>query len=248
MDAEEEEEEDVEEQWQDDLLEEFDGIRTKHKIKDWMCKWVVRNYAFELPDVPKESKYLKVRYGFDEPVLPLGLAGETFSHVFGTNTSAFEVFVLKRKIMGPCWLRLQDVMIGNATPTSWCKLEVRVDEPKAVSTFSDSDTSAPKEMPPLNIMSLSLRTITNVKANKKEILAASARTWAGYSLDDTRSLEKVPSTLHTFVRALGSKFPDGFEKLARASRTKLTAIKFERGLLNALLGEFPFNAHCRSTS
>ena len=27
--------------------------------------------------------------------------------IFGTNTSAFELLVLKRKIMGPCWLQIK---------------------------------------------------------------------------------------------------------------------------------------------
>ena len=34
-------------------------------------------------------------------------SGKTFSRVFGTNTSAFELLVLKRKIMGPCWLQIK---------------------------------------------------------------------------------------------------------------------------------------------
>lgn len=37
-------------------------------------------------------------------MLPMNLKGRTYSRVFGTNTSAFELFVLKRKIIGPCWL------------------------------------------------------------------------------------------------------------------------------------------------
>jgi DNA polymerase alpha subunit A len=39
--------------------------------------------------------------------------GPTFSHVFGTNTSAFELLVVKRKIMGPCWLEMQGVEIKD---------------------------------------------------------------------------------------------------------------------------------------
>ena len=35
-------------------------------------------------------------------------SGPTFSHVFGTNTSAFELFAIKRRIMGPGWLNIKD--------------------------------------------------------------------------------------------------------------------------------------------
>ncbi|KDN44709.1 hypothetical protein K437DRAFT_274495 [Tilletiaria anomala UBC 951] len=232
--------EEEEEPWQDEVFDEFDSIRSQHGINSFISSWVVRDYAFELSDVPRESKYLKVRYGFDEPALPFDISGNTFSRVFGTNTSAFELFVLKRRIMGPCWLKLESASINTGTPISWCKLELTVDEPKSVSTFSDSDSLAPKETPPLNVMSLSLRTVVNVKENKKEILCASARTWINYGIEDTTPLEKVPSSLHTFVRALGAKFPSGFEQMSRMSKTKMVAIKYERGLLNALL------AHIRS--
>jgi hypothetical protein len=46
--------------------------------------------------------------------LPTDLSGNTFSHVLGTNTSAFEMFVVKRKIMGPCWLEIKDCQLSAA--------------------------------------------------------------------------------------------------------------------------------------
>lgn len=51
---------------------------------------------------------MKVLYSYDQPQLPFNCSGKTFGRVFGTNTSAFELFVLKRKIMGPCWLNIQE--------------------------------------------------------------------------------------------------------------------------------------------
>ncbi|MCO5594651.1 hypothetical protein L7F22_048684 [Adiantum nelumboides] len=93
--------------------EEFEAIKEKKGIKNTMCKWVKRKYAFELPGVPSEADYLKVRYGFDEPVLPLNVEGSTIERVFGTNTNAFELFVVKNGIMGPCWLNVK-----NVTPIS----------------------------------------------------------------------------------------------------------------------------------
>ena len=42
------------------------------------------------------------------PQLPQDLKGETFSHVFGTNTSSLELFLMNRKIKGPCWLEVKN--------------------------------------------------------------------------------------------------------------------------------------------
>ena len=51
--------------------------------------------------------------GDEKRMLPLDLKGETFSHVFGTNTSAFEIFVLEHKIMGPSWLKINNATVGT---------------------------------------------------------------------------------------------------------------------------------------
>ena len=48
------------------------------------------------------------------PELDRHLTGHTFSHVLGSRFSPLELFVLKRKLMGPCWLT-----IHNATPAKF---------------------------------------------------------------------------------------------------------------------------------
>lgn len=53
------------------------------------------------------------------PQLPSGLKGSTFSHVFGTNTSSLEHFLLSRKIRGPCWLDVK-------TPRELCVQELNL--------------------------------------------------------------------------------------------------------------------------
>lgn len=49
------------------------------------------------------------------PQLPQDLKGETFSHVFGTNTSSLELFLMNRKIKGPCWLEVKNPRKENFT-------------------------------------------------------------------------------------------------------------------------------------
>lgn len=59
----------------------------RHKILRFTSKRVTRKYSFELASVPHESEYLQVRYSTDYPAPLAGDKGQTFSHVFGTNTS-----------------------------------------------------------------------------------------------------------------------------------------------------------------
>lgn len=55
-----------------------------------------------LPILPHPPPRPQAKYR----ALPANASGLTFSHVFGTNTSSVERFVLSQQIKGPCWLAL----------------------------------------------------------------------------------------------------------------------------------------------
>lgn len=66
-----------------------------------------------------------------EPELPSDLTGSNFSKIFGTQTSSMELFLCKRRIMGPCWLTVRNFRPTD-TQISWCQVEVSVDDMKSV--------------------------------------------------------------------------------------------------------------------
>ncbi|KAH9072265.1 DNA polymerase alpha catalytic subunit [Lactarius deliciosus] len=192
------------------VWKDFDQVRKKAGIKGWKAKFVKRKYAFGEPGVPREeTQWLKVVYGFDESQIPANVTSPTFSRIFGCNTSAFELLVLKRKIMGPCWLQIKQPHV-EYKGVSWCKFEVTVTDPKDINPFPETDLNAPRETPPLTIASLSIRTIVNHQENIREIVCATARIWSNTQLDDPTPPEALPCTVHTLVRPLG-RFPPGFE-------------------------------------
>ena len=51
-------------------------------------------------------------------------------------------------------------------------------DPKDINPFPETDHDAPKDMPPLTVMSLSVRTVVNHKENKREVVCATARVWS----------------------------------------------------------------------
>lgn len=189
--------------------------------------------------------------------MPSNTEGATFSKIFGTNTSAFELLVLKRKIMGPCWLEIKGCIRKTVDPVcisislcvmdsstdlrfeqaSWCRLEVKVDDPKNVNPFPETDQNAPKDIPPLTVMSLAVRTIVNHEANNQEILAVTTSVWETYNIDDPTPPEKIYHTPYTIVRPLGDKFPPNFEQRCRNERQMATA-RGEREMLNYVLNIF----------
>lgn len=227
---------------EDEIYDEFEELSAKHGIKGFLSKWVTRKYAFEQAGVPAESNYMKIRYGFDEPQLPFDFKGKTFSKAFGTNTSPFELLVVKRRIFGPSWLKISNASLAEgSTPISWCKMEVSIDDPKDISPISDADTTSPRETPPLTVMSIAIRTVVNHKENKQELVAVSARTWTDHQIEDPTPPEQLPCSVFTAVRPLGTMFPPGFEAEARKGRIKIHTLKYERMLLNALLAQI-YNA------
>lgn len=65
------------------------------------CVWL-RWYVVHLG-----NKYMTPMGIRTEPAIDSESSGKSFARVFGTNTSAFELLVVKRKIMGPCWLQIK---------------------------------------------------------------------------------------------------------------------------------------------
>jgi DNA polymerase alpha subunit A len=96
-------------------LQEFSTLSERYKILKFKSMQVIKHYAFDKPDVPEMSECLEVRYAADLPALPSDLVGKTFSHVFGTNTSALETFLLDRKIKGPSWLDVSGAQVRQFT-------------------------------------------------------------------------------------------------------------------------------------
>jgi DNA polymerase alpha subunit A len=170
-----------------------------------------------------------------EPQLSPDVVGETFSHVFGSNTALFEQFVLWKGIKGPCWLKIKDADFGAIKNASHAKLEVLAEHPNMISPMSDSDNM---DAPPLTLMSVAMRTVFNAKDNKQEILAISARIYENISLSDTTPADKLPCRTFTLIRPNGTAFPLGFEKLANdRKRGLIKLMKQESEILAFFLAQ-----------
>nr|POE94229.1 dna polymerase alpha catalytic subunit [Quercus suber] len=214
-----------------DVYQEVDSLMSRFKVNMHKIKPCSRKYAFELANIPKEADYLKVLYPYDKVALPQDITGETFSHVFGTNTALFEQFVLWKNIMGPCWLRIENADFNVVNNASWCKLELQVSRPSSITTLGESDNL---EAPPLTLMSLVLRTTMNTKENKNEIFLASLRIYENVSLTDTTPADKMPSRSITIMRPNG-EYPVGFKLDADKHKGEIKMERNENALLAVLL-------------
>ncbi|KAF8659922.1 hypothetical protein HU200_058146 [Digitaria exilis] len=85
-------------------------------VSNFVMTPVKRNYAFERTDLPNGEQYvLKINYPYKDPALPADLRGEYFHTLLGTNNSALELFLIKRKIKGPSWLSVSKFVTRPST-------------------------------------------------------------------------------------------------------------------------------------
>ena len=177
------------------------------------CKLVKRKYAFEHGDIPrKETEYLKVvytaRHGFPSPKQCLG--GKNIERIFGAGSSCLELFLLKRKLMGPCWITVKNPRTISES-VSWCSVEVGVENPKFVVKIPSHE--APPN-PYLISMCVSMKTAVNPATHLHEIVALSALVHTKVDAEADTLLDPKLMKRFTIVRQLGmscgNHFPSTF--------------------------------------
>lgn len=224
---------------------EFDALRKKNGISSFNSKLVTRKYAFELDNVPAESEYLKVVYPYSEPELPLECKGKSYSHIFGAKTRALEMFLLKRKFMGPSWIKITDARL-ESSKISWCKVECTINDPKLIKIITD-EPGAPKSAPPLVIMSLALRTVMNHSKNSNEIVGCTGLIYDNgiffiISVNIDGATAELNGTRFTAIRQLTDvPLPVGLNDALKKQRTKVDVLPSERALLSFLIAHIHRN-------
>ncbi|KAJ1969756.1 DNA-directed DNA polymerase alpha catalytic subunit pol1 [Dispira parvispora] len=218
-----------------DVYQELQAMFAASRISRWRSKAVTRKYAFELPNVPAETTYLKVPYPYREPPFKGPLEGRTYSHVFGAHTSALETLITKRRMMGPCWLKIQGVTL-HAPQVSWCQLEAVVSDTKHVTPMEDSDPLKPNCPPPLTVMTINLKTLVSAKKTSKEIIVANLLINRQVNCDTSVDIRELPSEQRTVVRALpGGVLPPGLGPALDKQKVAVTRVHSENELLNFII-------------
>ncbi|PVZ99583.1 hypothetical protein BB558_004382 [Smittium angustum] len=230
-----------------EVHKELESIMNNYKIREFASKPTQRKYAFEEPGIPADTEYLKVVYGFDSPQLPIDIAGEKIEKVFGTTYSAHELLFLKRRMMGPCWIRISGIQ-KLSPKLSWCRQEYYIDNPKMIQVLTDDECIKCKhpKVPKLCVASISIKTILNVKKNSNEIVAASFMCIPELDIESTHPITEAKSEQIVVVRQLeGVPFPVDFERLATQNSSKaiearggqnIKVAKTERELLSFVIG------------
>ena len=194
--------------------------------QSFRVKSVKRRYAFECGSVPRETlDYMKVVYsakhGVPSPAQRQG--GKTYEKIFGASSSCIELFLLKRKLMGPCWIRIKNPKCSSDV-TSWCRIEVAVENPKFIVKVPQ-DEVAP--IPLLTSMCLSMKTAVNPATHVHEIVSLSALIHTKVDSEAETEVNFSAMRRFTYVRQLGlscgSGYPSVFPHDMNSELKKFTA-------------------------
>jgi DNA polymerase alpha subunit A len=217
-----------------EVAKELLQVRKRYEITTWMSKPCERSYCFERTDIPRgKNKFLKIKYPCKFSRLPDNLQGRTFSAIMGTQASTLETFLIKRKIMGPCWL-----VIKNAQPStkllSWCKQEYVVSGPDSVKVAPGNQAPPP----PVVVLSLELVTILNQVDQHNEVVMASAIVHDSVRIDGPTDRPEQKYRSFSVVRRLdGVQFPLDFADVVQQKQYRIEVCQNERALLNFLLSK-----------
>jgi DNA polymerase alpha subunit A len=217
----------------------------------WAGKVVERRYAFDDVDVPREKRqYLKVVYDAKYPVPPEEVCrdgGEYIHKILNAKAQVLETFILKRKLMGPCWIRIRDPQPNKRGLVSWCATELQVDSPKQIArldTVLPAGTS-PRPAPPVVTVTLKLKTIVNPQTQKNEVVSVSAVCHKQVLLDTASDQSSRFMTQLSLIRPIHvndstnqqgmARFPRDLDGEIKAKMPQLRKMPNERALLSLLV-------------
>uniref|UniRef100_A0A672SXJ7 DNA polymerase n=1 Tax=Sinocyclocheilus grahami TaxID=75366 RepID=A0A672SXJ7_SINGR len=211
-----------------DVYQEFNSLSEKFKIMKFKSKVIANAYHFCFLCLWC-YKYEVINCA-ELPPLPSELKGSTFSHVFGTNTSSLEHFLLNRKIRGPCWLDVKTPQLSNQ-PISWSKVEAVAQKIDLISVVKDLSP------PPLVVMSISLKTVQNPKTHQNEIVSLAALIHHKFPLD--KAPPRSPFQTHFCLVSKPSDciFPYDFKDAVRKKNGIVEIAGTERTLLGFFLAK-----------
>jgi len=218
------------------IIKEFMSKLPPSHQKKLKFKPVERTYSFELPILHGKRNYLKVKYDGHLAPISQTLKGNTFSHVIGTTWTLLENFIVKKRLMGPQWLKISNFKkVGVADKKSWCQHELIID----FKSVAKLDQDIAPANPPIKVLSFALK---NAKVNDNwEIAAISALTFNKVDTDKNIEInaKELETSMFSIVRKLpGTSFPKDFDAQARNfKKYKIKAEESEVALINNFIGQ-----------
>ncbi|EPY32897.1 DNA polymerase alpha subunit A [Angomonas deanei] len=187
-----------------EVVAEINSLCRAQSIEQRKIKFVERYYTFEDTSIPRgKGIWAELRFPGKYPPLTIK-SGRHIASVIGSSYSLLELFLLSKKIMGPCFLDL-----GKMTPASirisHCEEEYIIDNPDAIE--ADTRNLSP---PPLTLCSIQLHSQLDSSGSASEIIIVSMSVFRNVNLEG--NLRSTADEIHTGIRPVeGGNIPIDLE-------------------------------------
>ncbi|UKJ89078.2 DNA polymerase [Theileria orientalis] len=206
------------------FFKEMETVRKNYGIKKIKYKLVKRSLLTYGPT--KEELYIKVCYPYQSPQIEKRhYRGTYYEDIYNINATQIELFLLKRKIKGPNWLRINNFRKTNDMQ-SYCKIELEIDTYKDVQLWHTKDGEI-LPVPKLKILSVSIKTIFNVPTQQEIFMICCV--YNKYNIDDNE-IKENNSQFIGVRKAQGCQWPPELKGFLE-KRPYFRIFEQERGLL-----------------
>lgn len=212
-----------------DVIHELNDLCRMQGIEKRRMKFVERFYGFEDNTIPHDKcRWVKVRYPGSYPQLTSRSNLKNIKAILGSSSSLLELFLLKRRMKGPCFLRV-DRMAPVANKISHCALEYTIESPKLIHV--DESQIQP---PPFLLASVQLHTQLDNENTSNEVVMISIAVYKDVHVD--QPLPPNASQYLTGVRCPSASvaLPLDLEKVCRMKGFQVQRFKNEQSLLSWL--------------
>ena len=220
-----------------------------HKVR---TKIVKKNIVFHGSILPRgEYDWIECEYALTSGVslqncgLPAGIL-----HVFGLEQNAVELFLLRHKLKGPCWLAIDGAQ-SSCSKMSWCKVEAQVfSHDCVIQKWSDisygiyqSAVCSQPDSPPLVACALHIQALPSESTSHShqsvlEIFAVSLVVCTNFNPDrPTEGWDKNLNFINAIRPSTGKIFPAGFFSQWAETSRPIISLSSERALLNFILNK-----------
>ena len=174
----------------EEIHKELDGFRKKYGIRKWAMEFKEMKYAFEIPGIPAQARYIEVEYSSMYPAFSQSNF-RTVKHVFNGMCSLVENLMVHRRLKGPCWVEIKNPSQPK-NKISNCRIELVVNSYEDVEVELLGINNPP---PPLSMLCLSIKTSPN-KKGENEIYSIGFKVHQKVEL--TTATEDIPSYMANY--------------------------------------------------
>ena len=162
---------------------EIDNWMSKNNIPEYGCQpkeEIINPFSNDKSQFNVERSYLLVKYSAKYPPLPTDFNGQFIERCYNTSQGPLEAFLMRKKVKGNCYLKIQNPEVYHGAKFSWCQHEI-ISDYNDIKVDSETLTVPPK----LTVVTVKVLSVKkDVKTDENEIIGICGFVSANYDIEN----------------------------------------------------------------